>query len=598
MKRVMCTMLAFAAVAMSVLFVGCAKDSTTRPLESDVVVYFDGKQALDKSGLMEQILPMTGLMSEAISMEVKPEDKEFVKSLVDDLDNTGITFSKPFYMNMDLDELGEPERMAVIAKVHNAANMDRLMQLLEMECKKVGEERFFEMDNVLVGYNNQRLAAVATINPYEGEKYLKYLLSSLDEDLSVFGKRDLGLYVDAHAFVGLIKSANMSQIETLEYYGYTEEVEALKAQNLQFDEYVATMAPDAHVVAGLTFDPGRIVFDMDVVGIPNNNDISKQVNNEHLNSIPDTAWLVANMGVNGEALAAQLPTMFTAELLDVEEAEFGMIMAIATEIVKGFAGDVTIALNSFKENYYGAVVDAIAMIDVNDTYMIDNVGLVAPFAGVGLQSDGKNKYSFDIDRSNTGYLGQKDGTFYVGVNSEFEKISASAVKARWFADVKNSYGYMVVDAKNLVQEFRSDIIDEGGYELMEVVGMLDYAYISCPTTKSFEFALVLNDKNTNALAQIVNVASGIYGEDFSEGLLEGMEEMADEFDIEYDDYDATYDGYYEEELTDEEIEELLSAFDEEELEAALEEFEAAVEEMSPEELELMMEMLESLDDYE
>lgn len=572
MKRVLFSMLAFAAVAMSTLFVGCKEEEPTRALESDVVVYLDGKQVLDKSGLLEQVAPMMGLIAENVAMEFEAADQQFVKAVMDNLDNTGITFSKPFYINVNIDEFGEPENAALIAKVNNSGDVDHLLELLGVEAEREGGDRIFSLDGAVAGYNNSRLVVAVSDSESKSYDYLKHVLSSADEDLSIFGKRDIGIYANAHTIMELIKNSNIASIQSLEMYGFEGEVEELEAQNRQIDDYMSTMEPDAYLLAGLAFEPGRIVLDMDVEGFPDNNNLAKKVSNDNLAYIPGTTWAVANLGVNGAALAEQLSTLITPELLGVEDGgELGMVMSIVEDVVSSFAGDITIALNNYREGYYGSVVDAIAMIDVKDDYIINNLATYAPFMGVELEREGKNQYSLSVDYANSLYIGQTKDTFYVGVNSIPEALSNSAARARWYGDVNNTYGYVVVDANNLIKKFRDDLQVELGYQAMEIVDMLDYAYLSFPTTKTFELALALKDKHTNSLEQIADLVMAVVGDDlvgevFS-GMLDGMDQD------EYDYYD------YEEELYEDD-------------------YDFSEEELSEEDLELLLELLGEMEDFE
>lgn len=574
MKRVLISMLALAAVAVSTLFVGCQQEQPTRALESDLVVYFNGKQVLEKSGLLEQIEPLRNLMAAGVAQEFDGDDQKFVEGVVKNLDNSGITFSKPFYMNMNFSDNGEPENVAIIAKVNNAGNVDHLFEMLGLEInERKGNNRMINAGEAVIGYNNSRIALVVDMNAM-GESYdfLQRVLSSADEDLSIFGKRDMGLYVNAHAIMEVVKNSNLEQSDILQSMGLYYEAEEVLAQNEQISEYMAELDPEAYLLAGLTFEPGRIVVDMDAEGFPDNN-LSKKVSNDNLAYIPGTAWAVANMGVNGAAVAEQIATLVTPEVLGVEEgAEFGMIMSVVEDVLNSFAGDVTLALNSYREGYYGPVVDAIAMIDVKDNYIISNLSTYAPYAGVQLEREGKNQYALNIDYSNDLHIGQTDNTFYVGVNSLPEKLSNSAAKARWFGDVNNTYGYLVVDANNLIKKFRYDLQAELGYEAMEVVDMLDYAYLSFPTTKTFEFALALKDRNTNAFAQIADLLISAFGDELSGDFLDGLlDEMA--IDEEYDDYepydagdyiedDYGYSDYEFEDVTEEDLEQFMESLEE------------------------------------
>jgi hypothetical protein len=171
-----------------------------------------------------------------------------------------------------------------------------------------------------------------------------------------------------------------------------------------------------------------------------------------------------------------------------------------TDAIKSIDGDVTVALND--------ILDVVVAMDVTDNYIISNV---AQFGSGILKKRGDNLYGISYG----GYsfaIGHTDNTLYATINSSFEKRENSATDSGWVADIDGSYGYLLMDVDNMMdnslvsstynRQLRN--MDKDDATLVNnIVEMCDYAYMSLNAPNSLQFVIVLDDKNTNALEQIV-----------------------------------------------------------------------------------------------
>lgn len=595
MKRFV-SVFALAVIAVATFFVGCADREESRAIESDVVLFLDAKQVLEKSGLLDELAPLKGLAGEALAMELEEADKEFVKSIVENLDNSGITFTQPVYVGADLDEFAEPCNIAFVAEVNNSKSIDRILDLAGIEFVIDGSNRRITLDDeVMVGYNNKRFVVAIADENNSAEAILTKKLATPSENLSIFGARDLAIYMKTKALLEAVLSSNNATIAEMRNSYWDEDIAQYESMNDIIKDYLDEVSEQDYILSGLASENGRIVLDLRFEDMPFNAGLATKVNNDNLAYLSGQTLGVINIAMDGPAVAQFIEEEMTSleaemsqqEYDDDDIAEVNIMMGIVLDVVKEFTGDITIAINDFKQNRYNESVDAIAMMQVASDYLITNVSTLAPFMGIYLDEVKENMYSLDVNDGNTAYVGHTNNMFYLGINETPSKVSNSAAKSRWMKDVTDSYGYFVVDAQNIIKKYRYVLMGELDYEVVDFMSQADYLYVSAPTTQSFELVLVLTDKELNPLKMIVDFV--MENDDFDLMSLPG--EMIMGFgDDYYEDY--YYEDYYEEDYYVEEyyeedsdkvergkalIDEMLMAiflFDEEEVERIALEVEA------------------------
>ncbi|MBR6631747.1 MAG: DUF4836 family protein, partial [Alistipes sp.] len=129
------------AVVAVVVAVACSSEPKREPITSDFAIYLNGYQLIEKSGVLEQITESNRLMlASTASSEVSAENSEFLKSVVTDLDNSGLSLTKPAYALINFDETEEKADLVVVVEVHDAESVDRLVATLSDYLEKQGEE--------------------------------------------------------------------------------------------------------------------------------------------------------------------------------------------------------------------------------------------------------------------------------------------------------------------------------------------------------------------------------------------------------------------------------------------------------------------------
>jgi hypothetical protein len=168
-------------------------------------------------------------------------------------------------------------------------------------------------------------------------------------------------------------------------------------------------------------------------------------------------------------------------------------------------------------------VDAILAMDVADDYIISNV---AQFGEGFLNNYGNNTYGLTYAGLNF-KLGQADNVLFATVNDEFKQQDNSAKRSAWASDIEESYGYVVVDVNNMMdnhivsnlyrQEMRGFDSTTAGY-INNFVDSCSYAYFTINSPQSVQLVLVFEDKQTNSLEQIVRQLAPVVIREATKGM--------------------------------------------------------------------------------
>jgi hypothetical protein len=277
---------------------------------------------------------------------------------------------------------------------------------------------------------------------------------------------------------------------------------------------------------GLSFKAGRVVAELSANGVKSEYKLEKRVSNNHLAYVDDDVMAVLNLGVNGEMLSKVLSENITpdyADMLGLSRNEFNIYFGVLCDAIKSINGDVTLALNDITGNYYVNGVDAILAMDVADDYIISNV---AQFGEGFLNNYGNNTYGLTYAGLNF-KLGQANNVLFATVNDEFKQQDNSAKRSAWASDIEESYGYVVVDVNNMMdnhivsnlyrQEMRGFDSTTAGY-INNFVDSCSYAYFTINSPQSVQLVLVFEDKQTNSLEQIVRQLAPVVIREATKGM--------------------------------------------------------------------------------
>lgn len=552
-KQTLFSILAAAVVIICGFATSCSTESegakANKEVLNDTFVFYANLGEINKKGGFDELLTESNrrLLATVIASSSEGADyEEYAMKLLADPSASGVNYDTPIYGYLNIED--GSISLAIVADVENAENVDKFITFLEeMSGESVGvihkgDLRQFSVEDWHIAYNNSRLVAVADESLDYGDSPNKVIAKALnrpDADLSAYEKYDIAYSVNVKKLVDILIADKQRRLDysyeylavcdewerewEMEYINSLEkEIEMLKNSTKDFEE-------NARATIGITSKAGRIVAEMSVDGYNSEYKLDKKVSNEFLEYVNNNALLVANLAVDGNMVSEILDKYFTAEYakeLGLNRNEFNLYVGIASDAFKSINGDMTLAINDIKNKpYYGIEqINALMAVNVTDDYIISNVSMYG--AGI-LDSYGANCYGFNYDDTLI-MLGQKQDTLYLTVNNDFRTRSNSAASKAWVKDVKNSHGYIVVDVDNVLkndfivstfrEEFEKDnyYYDDYYYEeskedkifnelAYKAIDKISYIYLSITSPTSVELVVVMDDKQTNALKQYVDL---------------------------------------------------------------------------------------------
>ena len=520
------------------------KEETLAPIEDVVFVYANLEQLAAKGAFDKFITPDNRrLVATALASQV--EDGEFsthLSAVVTDLNATGIDFSgKAYgYLSDDLDSF------VVVAKVLDVAMVDTTVELLSyllvdggedaIEVELNGDTRVFEWEDVMVMYNNSRIA-FALSDDDAAMTIAEEAISRPKSDMSAFASDDIALQVNIARLISLATAqidARMTELgdklnrNEISDAHYAQQLDDISSTKELIDSYSSYFNTDAKITISSTFDLGRATLSYNAEGINYGEyaTLLKPTNSAHFGALSDKAYAVMSIGVDGKVLSGLVRALLDSDLMANmgirPTNEMNMIFSIVCDAISTIDGGVTVALNSidgsvkYTYNRYWdeysispniKSVEAMIMADVADTYIINNI---AQFAGGFLNKVDSTHYTLRLMNYKFS-MGQDEQLFHLGVNMTPTSKSPSALDCEWAKEVDGSCAYFVanIDAmmsggfmssvnklvtQNIMEEYRSIYT-----EAMEAVS---YVYASVDNLNSAEVVIVFDDKSINALEQI------------------------------------------------------------------------------------------------
>lgn len=513
--------------------------------EPVAAAYMNINDLLNKCGFTEN---QRKLIAAAVISDIEePDVREYVQSVIANLDNSGIKFSEPVYATFNMDfksDIEEPSfEFIMVAEVSNANTLDMLAEKSELALDTKDGVRSIDISNdyscTTIGYDSNHFVVAVSSEDVANELFYN-TIKSADVNLSAFMGRDVALYINFEKGMKMYEqnlyrsikkqrqiadnSHNIYEVEDAEWM-----IDDLNNQLEQLAVIKENVGDDIKAIFGLRFDDGRIVLDVHCEGGSDKYaDMWKVVDGDNLKYVPGSAIGVVNIGVAGEAVVNVVKGFMTpdaesalANYMDISVNELRPMMTIAYDAVSSINGDLTIALNylNVREDYvyeYGEYVETettdlelLAMANVVNNYIIDNVSLIPIFK----QTASGDGYYFEYDYDGVINVGQLDNTLYLGINASCKKPIGNSIASKWAGEFDDSIGYLAVDFQNLlsmpmVKKYVNELCFDEDYEtaqnIKSTLGLFDSVWFNLRNNKSAEFVVTMSNKETNALAQLVN----------------------------------------------------------------------------------------------
>lgn len=531
------------------------------PIDEPAAFYINLDQIIQKSAIHDNALNDVNrsIIANIVNQELGDRYwSEYTKEILKNLDHSGIDTKTPIYGYFNYNGYDFEDMtmgFTLIAQVVDASDVDKFFEYISA---LTGEEIYVERDGDMrsividyttrLSYNNERMVFVVANDEYAVNTYINKAFITPRADLSAYEKYDIAcsamlqpmyellvksleMQIDDYLFQIEEYEAQLEEYDIMNDYDYDyawsydwieediawceQQIESTETTIATLEQVADNMNDNANIIIGLAFEEGEIVLETLFNGYDVDYGVVKKSSNNNLAYVDNNALAVLNVGVNGERLSEILQNTITPEYADmfgIERNEFNIYTGILFDAIESIDGDVTVALNDLYGGYNGiSNAEAMVAANVNDDYIISAVGQL------GLSSAGRNTYSYRFD-GNTIKLGQKDDTFFATYNMDFEKCASSAATASWVKDVKNSYGYFVVNIDSLMRNnaiasiYRQQLLymDSQSATLIDnMVDAVSYAYIAADNTTSAKIVIVFDDRQTNSLEQIVNIVTPI-----------------------------------------------------------------------------------------
>ncbi len=503
-------------------------------LTDPIVLYVDVNQLVTKSAINEVLTESNrSLIATAIAGEAgKPDSADYIAELMTNLDNSGLNTKQPIYGygNPNSDGI---DNMTIVVEVADVDRLDSFVEFMiesydaELGIVREGNIRSVEIDGVKMRYDTKRFVCV--VGEDVDDVVINDAVSRGKADLSAYAKYDVACSVRLKLTLELMRDNEQSIIDS-----YAEELAVCTNEwdRIWLEDSMATsqsnidkitkmcemLSEDAMAVMGISFEAGKLALEMSVNGLDSEFKFDRKVNNNYLDYVSDDVLAVMDLGVNGQVVSTMLEDMLTTDIADmfgISHNEYNIYVGILCDAIKSIDGDVALALNDISGNYYGVnSVEALLTMDVSDNYIISNVAM---FGEGMLKKKDNNIYSTKLSSFNLS-IGQPEDRLFVTVNMDYAKSDTPASIARWAADVEDSYAYMLFDVDNIMNNSYASTLYRNAMRSVEkqyapyVDGLIkscSHVYVNVNTPNSIEFALVFDDRQTNALEQVVRAVAPI-----------------------------------------------------------------------------------------
>lgn len=530
------------------LFLRVSKDEQVvalQPIEDPVFVYVNLEQLATKGAFEKFITPENrSFIATILSSQLEGDgDAEHLKSIINNLDTIGVDIHTPIYGYINENLTG----CVVVAKVSDRVQLDRSVALLSYilmqgdvdicEVESDGDMRVFESDDIVLAYNDSRVACAFGAESDSTLDVAKMAITRPESDLSRFEAMDLAMLVNAdrliqNAYTYVSNEVAKLNGEFAEGYvsevKYNKEMDKLNSANELINSYSTYFNPNANILLSATFDLGRatLAYSSEGLNFGEYAALCKPTNSTHLSNLDKESFAVLSAGVDGGVLAQLVRTILNGDTLQSvgikPTNEVNMFVSIACDALSTINGGVTIALedvdgkikqryNHYWDEYHIEPsiksVKAMLMADVTDTYIISNI---AQFAGGLLKKVDATHYTLRLMNNNFS-MGQDDNLFYLGVNTLPQTLTSSALDAEWSKDVEGAVGYMVVNfdalmaskfMKSTNEYILTQIMEEYRELYSSATEMVSYIYTLVDSLELAEVVVVFDDKSVNALEQI------------------------------------------------------------------------------------------------
>lgn len=462
---------------------------------------------MEKSGALDLIEPYRAEAAEFVGGQAGA----LLKSVVLDMDNTGIATTQPIYAYAE----GTNEdnfRFVVVAQVGNKEKLDALVDftsenVIDIDKKTIEQNTILSIDNAdfaKIGYNSCALVVVVAPEKVTSKEVAALLNKAYTPRTTALKVTNNPIEVNLSMdnLSTLLKSFDDMDAEVLEV------LETLKGIEINFDNLVQG-GINKHVLS---------IDGMSDASLKEALSYFTPVEDSFIDNVPSDAWAVANINLGDKLITEVLE--FVEENSDMICYQAGISteeLELAASFIKTISGDVTFSLNEVNVASYDPDGTALAMVGTKNDALYKYISTFAVLDGATMNND----VITVVEDGITFNIGQQDEGVWVGVNTTPVMGADNATSSNWYSRVKGKIGYAVINTNAIFNDktLRRLLIEELNYEfdypeqvdlVMDIIDVMDYivAYSEVDAEQgdfTITFEQVAKDTKTNFGKQFIDI---------------------------------------------------------------------------------------------
>lgn len=504
-------------VVLIVFLASCSKKAeyvNAIPADASAVVSIDLKSLAEKAGLDgKDNEAMKQKMLDALKNDLTAASFQHLEKIIKSPAESGIDIKSPLYF---FNSVSFPYP-TVVAKV---GSIDNLRKSIEVMAKEQISQPIAEGD----GYS---FALVGSDN-----------LLAFNETTALFVGVHGTSQMDAakEAITGLLKQTTDNSINKnvafqkmqkskgdVTFFASMDAIPETYAQEINIGIPSEINLKDVSIIGGLSFEKGKIAINFETYSeneqvnalLKKQEKAYKELNNIFLKNFPESTLAFFNIGTNGEELYNLL--------VNNQEFRNNVSIAKADEVKKlfnSFNGDISVGLinvtmsNSLTFVAYAEVTNGDALKTI---YAKKNqLGLSK---GEDILQLSENEYVYKTKGMNI-FFGVRGKELYA-TNDELlyknigKPVDKSVADAPYASEMKGKSMFFVVNANAILElPVVKMLVGFGGEEFQtyyNLASQASYFEVTSENGEKTEMALILKDKENNALKQIIDFAKQFVG---------------------------------------------------------------------------------------
>lgn len=496
-----------------ILLVSCSSEKryvNVLPEEPGIVFSLDVKPLVQKSDLSaEDTKTIVSEIKGALNDGLDAQGTQLVDKVLDNPEESGLDLGQKIYLfaNAGLDQGG------LLACVKDKAKLDDLAGLLETQqlAKQVEDKGAYKLTVVEKG-----------VLAYSESSCL-LLFSEKDTDLKgwaseLMGQEEKGGFSQSKAF------GEMEQMKgDIAVYGSMELLPAEYRTLMKASAPVPFDWKDIDMVAGVHFEKGRMVLDMETVLSEDMKKeyekihpiYSKETSDKFLKLFSKDGFMWVNMGLKGEKLY---------ELLEKEPSMEKQLKGVQAmfdlkSLLEAIDGETVFCLSSVKP------VSFAVLAEVTNTDFLKNFESLKPMlemtrGQMKLVEAGENAYELQMADGRMGGMGSGSTSIYIGVKDDVfyltndrqcaaqEEVDHSMAEAAWAGNVSGKRCFMAMNWEAMNDLFGGDnyrIYGSKDQMAKMLLTYMDYITLEAQDDTHARMEIGMKDKETNVLKQWIGM---------------------------------------------------------------------------------------------